>query len=214
MVLQLEIFRKRPLPLYARQITEVKPSSNLGSMARTASRRGRRPDPAVGQAALDATLELLAERGYVALRVADVASRAGIGLGALYRRWPTKREMVSSALHALAAEQQLRNTEDPVADLRAGLEAIVDALAGPYGRLLADIVSDPDLAAIVRQVKIAPLLAAHRERLRRVVGDLPDLDARAELGPALILFRTLVLGRVPTSAELRDEILPLMLARS
>jgi len=183
-------------------------------MARTASRRGRRPDPAVGQAALDATLELLAERGYAALRVADVAGRAGIGLGALYRRWETKREIVSSALHALAAEQQLRSTEDPVADLRAGLEAIVDALAGPYGRLLADIVSDPDLAAIVRQVKIAPLLAGHRERLRRVVGDLPDLDARAELGPALILFRTLVLGRVPTSAELRDEILPLMLARS
>lgn len=181
-------------------------------MARTASRRGRRPDPAVGQAALDATLELLAERGYAALRVADVATRAGIGLGALYRRWPTKREMVSSALHALAAEQQPPTTSDPLADLRVGLEAIVDALAGPYGRLLADIVSDPDLAAAVRKAKIAPQLIAHRERLRRVVGDLPDLDARAELGPALILFRTLVLGRVPTSAELRDEILPLMLA--
>jgi len=53
-----------------------------------------------------------------------------------------------------------------------------------------------------------------RERLRRVVGDVPDLDARAELGPALILFRTLVLGRVPNRAELRDEILPLMLAGS
>lgn len=193
---------------------EVKPSGNLRLMAKTASRRGRRPDPAVGQAALDATLELLAERGYAGLRVADVASRAGIGLGALYRRWPTKREMVSSALGALAAEQQLPTTGDPVADLRIGLEAIVDALAGPYARLLADIVRDPDLAAVVRQAKLAPLLAAHRERLRRVVGDLPDLDARAELGPALILFRTLVLGRVPTSAELRDEILPLMLAGS
>ena len=191
---------------------EVKPSGNLGPMAKTARRRGRRPDPAVGQAAIDATLELLAERGYAALRVADVASRAGIGLGALYRRWPTKREMVSSSLRALGAEQELPTTGDPMADLRAGLEAIVDGLAGPYARLLADIFSDPELAAVVRQAKIAPLLAAHRERLRRVVGDRPDLDARAQLGPALILFRTLALGRVPTSAELQDEILPVMLA--
>ena len=61
---------------------------------------------------------------------------------------------------------------------------------------------------------IAPLLAAQRERLRRVVGDVPDLEARAELGPALIRFRTVALGRVPTRAELRDEILPLMLAGS
>src|SRR5262249_8273948 len=156
----------------------------------------------------------LAERGYAGLRVADVANRAGIGLGALYRRWPTKREMVSSALRALAAERQLPTTVDPVADLRVGLEAIADAPRGLCARLLGDVVSDPELAAIVRQAKIAPLLAANRERLKRVLGDLPDLDARAELGPALILFRRLVLGRVPTSAELRDEILPLMLAGS
>lgn len=183
-------------------------------MALPASRRGRRPDPAVGQAALDATMELLAERGYAGLRVADVANRAGIGLGALYRRWSTKRDLVSSALRALSAEQQVPTSEDPVADLRVGLEAIADALAGPYARLLADIVSDPELAEVAREAKIAPLLSAHRERLRRVVGDVPDLDARAELGPALILFRTLVLGRAPTGAELRSEILPLMLTGS
>jgi AcrR family transcriptional regulator len=180
----------------------------------TANRRGRRLDPAVSQAALDATMQLLAERGYAGLHVGDVADRAGIGLGALYRRWPTKRELVVCAIRALAAEQELPTTEDPVADLRVGLEEIANALAGPHARLLADILAapdDPELAAAVREAKLAPLLASHRERLRRVLGDVPDLDARAELGPALILFRTLALGRVPTGAELRDEILPLML---
>jgi AcrR family transcriptional regulator len=177
-------------------------------------RRGRPLDPAVSRAALDATLTLLAERGYASLHVADVADRAGIGLGALYRRWATKRELVASALVTLASTQQFPATEDPVADLRVGLEAIADALATPYASLLADIISDPELAEVVREAKIAPLLAAQRERLRRVVGDVPDLDARAELGPALILFRTLALGRVPTRAELRDEILPLILAGS
>lgn len=121
---------------------------------------------------------------------------------------------MASALRALASAQQFPATEDPVADLRVGLEAVADALATPYARLLADIVSDPQLAEVVREAKIAPLLAAQRERLRRVVGDVPDLDPRAELGPALILFRTLALGRVPTRAELHHEILPLMLAGS
>jgi AcrR family transcriptional regulator len=183
-------------------------------MVDSARRRGRPLDPAVSRAALDATLTLLAERGYANLRVADVADRAGIGLGALYRRWATRRELVASALRTQASTQQIPATEDPVADLRVGLEVIADALATPYARLLADIASDPELAEVVREAKIAPLLAAQRERVRRVVGDVPDLDARAELGPALMLFRTLALGRVPTRAQLRDEILPLILAGS
>ena len=157
-------------------------------------------------------MRLLAERGYASLHVADVADLAGIGLGALYRRWPTKRELVASALRAQAATQQLPVSEDPVADLSVVLEVVADALATPYARLLADIVRDPELAEVLREAKIAPLLAVTRERLRRVIGNVADLDARAELGPALILFRTLALGRVPTRAELRDEIMPLMLA--
>ena len=181
-------------------------------MVEPVRRRGRPLDPAVSRAALDATLTLLAERGYAGLHVADVAERAGTGLGALYRRWATKRELVASALRTLASTQRFPATDDPVADLRVGLEAIADALTTPFAGLLADIVSDPELAEVVRETKIVPLLADQRERLRRVVGDVPDLDARAELGPALILFRTLVLGRVPTRAQLLDEIMPLMLA--
>jgi AcrR family transcriptional regulator len=180
------------------------------------ARRGRPRDPALDRAVLAATAALLAERGYSRLRVQDVAERAGVGLGALYRRWPGKRELALAALAEAAPDRAIAPSDDPVADLLDGLVAVGEGLAGPRGRLLTGVLSeladDPELAAAVRERIIAPLRAAQRERLRRVLGDVPDLDARADLGPALVIFRGVVLGQAPTREELREEVLPLLLA--
>ncbi len=185
-------------------------------MAEPATRRGRRRDPAVDRAALQATLELLGEQGYAGLRVGDVAARAGIGLGALYRRWSTKRELVVAAVRQLAADQPPPPpAEAPYEDVIAALRAINAALAGPDARMLASLLAesdDPELAAAIREAKIAPVLSALRERVRSVLGDVPDLDARADLGPALLTFRALVLGKRTSDHQIREEIVPLILA--
>src|ERR1700683_3850653 len=170
---------------------EVKPSDNVAVVEQPAQRRGRPFDPAVSEAALRVTLELLDERGYAGLRVDDVAERAGIGLGALYRRWTTKSELVTAALTAAAAEQHVAPSGDPETDLLDGLVAIAGALGGRGGRLLALLFSgtEPELTAAIRGAKVIPLRDANRERLRRVLGDVPDLPQRADLGPGLIVLR-------------------------
>lgn len=156
----------------------------------------------------------LGEHGYADLRIADVAARVGVGLGALYRRWPTKRDLVLDALRFPAAATEPPLTDNPRADLLAALEGIADAIAGPATMGLLGVLTPPDtdLAAALREAKLEPARASLQERLRRLVGDTHDLEARADLGPALILFRVLVLGDPVTSDEVRDEILPLMLA--
>jgi AcrR family transcriptional regulator len=53
---------------------------------------------------LDATLEELGRRGYADLSVEDVAQRAGVNKTSVYRRWPTKSELVRAALLALRAQ--------------------------------------------------------------------------------------------------------------
>ena len=58
------------------------------------SARGRPRDPGVDEAIILATLELLDERGYVGLSLAEVALRAGVSRTALYRRWDSKAQLV------------------------------------------------------------------------------------------------------------------------
>lgn len=83
------------------------------------------------------TLDLLDEHGYAGLRVADVAAHAGIGLGALYRRWATKQELVLAALTASAGERDVPASDDPMKDLVDGLVAVSEGLSGRPGRMLA-----------------------------------------------------------------------------
>ncbi len=51
-----------------------------------------------------ATFEELAEAGYGALTIDDVARRAGVNKTTVYRRWPTKEDLVTTALLALPDE--------------------------------------------------------------------------------------------------------------
>ena len=73
---------------------------------------------------------------------------------------------------------------------------------------------DKELAEALRAANLAPQLEHLRERLGAALGDVDDLNARTELGPALISFRGLVLGRKVTLLELREDILPQLLRSS
>ena len=67
----------------------------VGSQAPRGKRAPGRPvDAALGPAIMLAVRDLLAESGYAALTTAAVARRAGVSTATLYRRWPTKRELV------------------------------------------------------------------------------------------------------------------------
>src|SRR6478735_5934142 len=61
---------------------------------------GRPRDLARQDAVLGVTTELLAAGGYDALTISEVAARAGVGRQMIYRWWPTKRDLVASALFA------------------------------------------------------------------------------------------------------------------
>lgn len=168
--------------------------------------RGRPRDPELDEVVLTATAALLGERGYQRLRVAEVADRAGVGLGALYRRWAGKRELVLAALERAVPDREIPPTDDPEADVLAGLRAVAEATVGPAGRvlggLLPELADDPDLAVIVRERVLGRIREAHRERVRRWLGDAPDLDVRADLGPAHLVMQGLFLGRAVPDAEL------------
>jgi len=112
---------------------------------------GRPRDSQIDHAIASATRALLAERGYAKLTVDAVASRAGIGKAAIYRRFATKQEMIFAAtVHDMEAQPP-----PDAGSLRGDLEAICAIIAEQLSTaapdvlhgLLADIHSDASLGA-------------------------------------------------------------------
>ncbi|MEG8183852.1 TetR/AcrR family transcriptional regulator [Nocardia terpenica] len=155
--------------------------------------RGRPRDPAVERAILRATLDRLAADGYSRMSVADIARAAGVTKPTVYRRWPSKRELVSAALDfSLATDAPGGAGPDPAAP--AGIDGLRTALrrldptassSRPLrllGSILAEEAHNPELVAVVRERAIGPRLARFADALRALQhrGDIrPDLDIDA-----------------------------------
>lgn len=179
--------------------------------AEPATRVGRPRDAGRDADILAAALDILAEVGYDAMTVDMVAARAKAGKATLYRRWPSKPDLV---LDAVARMKQVDPTDIPdTGTLRGDLVAMVHTPevkdAERKLRILSGIVSlisqDPDFAEAARRALVEPRAAASRVILARAIerGEIPadaDVERLAMLGPALASYRTLVL-RQPVDRE-------------
>lgn len=97
----------------------------------SASVRGRtqaQRRQATNKALMEATIDLLIERGYGALTVAQVAARAGVSRGALTHHYATKDELMLAAA-TFAMDREMGHVEeftDGVASLDRVLSAFLD----------------------------------------------------------------------------------------
>lgn len=176
------------------------------------AQRGRPRSSDIDRLALRHAVALLEERGYDGLRMKDVAESAGIGLGALYRRWAGKKELVMAALRADVSQHATDDTGDPLADLASALERIADAMPRGLGRLVAACLTDPDseLARVAREAKLVPMTDSLAARLEKVIGPVPDVRLRAETGLSYLVWTLAVGGRTPDTAALCGRILEIM----
>lgn len=120
---------------------------------------------------LSATVAELARVGYVELRVEDIAARAGVNKTTVYRRWPTKAELVSAALRAVVGQgEPVPETGSARRDLLELVHRALAFLRTPEGRAIARLVTmeraDPDVDRIARGLR-DDLLAARRRVVER-----------------------------------------------
>jgi AcrR family transcriptional regulator len=185
--------------------------------ASTGPRRGRPRNATVEQAILRATVELLSERGFDRFTVQDIAERAGAGLGAIYRRWPSKLDVVVAAIRTLADYTPPTPTGNIEEDLARLLESRVLELRGCLGAILPGLLSamheHPDLAEFVETASIGPVLETNRSVLAPAFPDPAELQLRAELINAVLLYRLLVTQDLPDRREIRHRLVPLILGR-
>jgi len=115
-------------------------------------RRGGGPRKA--QEIFDATLDLLAAKGYEGLTIEGVAQRSGVNKTTIYRWWPSKGALLGAAL---IGARQLELTPPDTGTLAGDLEALLDTIA-----TLLTVRPASDIAvSVLGAATHNPELAAH-----------------------------------------------------
>jgi AcrR family transcriptional regulator len=100
-------------------------------------------------------------RGYDRTTVDDVAARAGVGKATVYRRWPSKEDLVVAAMETLySAEMPEPDTGSIEGDLAASYKSVLTFVNTPEGEAFLRT----SIAESVRDGRIASLYRASSER--------------------------------------------------
>jgi AcrR family transcriptional regulator len=186
----------------------------------SARRPGRPRDPGHDKAILDATLEILFDRGYAGLTIDGVAARSGVGRPTIYRRWTSKPALVIAALAQSVGVSPTPNTGTLRNDLLAFQRQHVRLMNTSESRritagLVADLVADAELADTYFREYIAPRRESVWEALQRGI-DRGELSADADfpliydllLGP--LFMRSVVRGE-PIGNRLAEQTVDVIL---
>jgi AcrR family transcriptional regulator len=200
--------------------------SGQSAPTRRPARGKRRLDRSLDAAILDAALAGVSEQGYDRLSMDDIASRAGVGKAAIYRRWPSKAVVVADAIAHW--RRRLGAVEAPnTGSLRGDIEALVAAVPDLNEAELSTIqvivgvataaMHNPVLAAALDDL----VLAMPRQVVRAVLdqaanrGEIPagrDLSLVPDVALGLNVLRVMTgrpIDRVYVRRVLEDVILPL-----
>jgi AcrR family transcriptional regulator len=180
----------------------------------------RRRGEALRRSIFDATLELLRTVGYARLTMEGVATAAGTGKAALYRRWRDREDLVTDALrNALPDPHDILLTGDTRDDIVALLGCVRDtadlSMDAAYQVVKREATMDSGLGTIVQVRVLDPCRALVTGVLRRGIesGELRAEAAGrhvADVGPAMLIHYTVTLGPpVPDTyiAAVVDEVI-------
>lgn len=141
--------------------------------------------PEKTEAIIAAFFTELADTGYERLTMDRVAARAGVGKAALYRRWPSKQQMLVELVDQFATAAVMPpDTGTLRGDLLAIADQAITVLANPLirrviGSLIAESQHSPELATVLTERFSKPRRQAGEKMLRRAIerGEIsPDSD--------------------------------------
>ncbi|CAN5716070.1 hypothetical protein BH10ACT1_BH10ACT1_05710 [soil metagenome] len=152
--------------------------------------------PVTDAAVFEATLTVLAQRGYARATTRSIATAAGVNEVTLFRRYGDKRSLVLAAIHAdvsTLADQGLA----PSGDVEADLVRVVEHYAGLYQRrdglvaaLLLEGAQDPEVAALIAEPLAAMTrlgeLIGHYQEAGQLAPGPTDFAVQALLAPLLL----------------------------
>ncbi|HEY0191519.1 MAG TPA: TetR/AcrR family transcriptional regulator [Kofleriaceae bacterium] len=161
---------------------------------------------------LTTTVRLLGEHGYRALRIDEVAASSGVNKTTIYRRWPTKSQLVAAALREHHVPAPVRDTGDLERDLT---DMFVESLSTVDLRLTRGLMRmtlleqhDPEVEAIRGEIR-ERFNASRRVRFEAAIarGELPprtDIMLVLSMLSSTIYTRLLAIVEPPSRAVVSD----------
>jgi AcrR family transcriptional regulator len=204
--------RLRPTNTLATGTDKKSGKSSTPLTQRLCRRRGATLENAI----YEAVLQQLSTVGFGAMTIEGIAAAARTGKAAIYRRWPSKEELVADTLDNVLPSLDLPldtgNVRSDIAQIFDLMAATMESPAGgAMQALLGELGHDHDFIKTLHARVLAPRKALMLEILRRGVarGDVrPDAvkPVIAEAGPALLVHRLLMFGP-PIDPSYVDDIL-------
>lgn len=198
-------------------------SSRSTAAARPEGVSLRRRGPVLEKAILEATLEQLGSVGWNGLTMEGVAVGAQTGKAAVYRRWPSKEDLVADALQAgLPALDEAPDLGKVREDLYELCRRVRDVMYSKPGFALRAVLHECDAESAERfhHVIVAgvvePSARLFSEVLRRgiargeVRADAND-DLVLDVIPAMLMYRSKVCASEWPDTEIADLIDRIML---
>lgn len=159
---------------------------------------------------LNGVIDTLIEVGYDRMTFDAVAAKVRASKATLYRKWPTKADLVVSALEHLKAQGAPGGHEFPDTGSLAG-DLTIHYCDDPdyndrsmlvFGSVVSAIHRDPELTAIFAERFVKPRMEELRKVVLRAqqrgeVGPDADVDQLAAIVPSAITYRVLTTGACP-----------------
>jgi AcrR family transcriptional regulator len=222
----MNVFTKKTRPAAKARPATQRPAGSGGAPARppaAARRRRGRPRGLTEQGAAarrqlyETAIALIASRGYEATTLRDIAKRAGVSTGLLYRYFPNKRAVILALYDELSAQYAARAAAMPpgtwCARFAFALETSLGVLA-PQRATLAALT--PVLVGTADEGLFAPGTGFSRRRVQAVfveavrgASDAPAPGDAAALGRLLYVVHLAVIlwwlfDKTPRQRATRD----------
>ncbi|GAB2720274.1 TetR/AcrR family transcriptional regulator [Streptomyces bullii] len=183
----------------------------------------RRRGAVLERAILDAALEQLSTVGWNGLTMEGVAAGAQTGKAAVYRRWPSKEDLVADALQAgLPRFEEAPDLGGVREDLFALCRQARDALYSRPGFALRAVIHECDPTQVERfhdvifEGVVGPIVKLLRDVIMRGIrrGEVrPDADNGYvfDAVPAMMMYRAKMRGSEWSNEDLEEMVDQLML---
>lgn len=127
------------------------------------------------QAALEATLELIAEQGFHATPMSQIAQKAGIGVGTIYRYFSGKEELINE-LYIYIKKRMTETIMGNYSGDKSVLEGFKEVIKG----IICYMAENPTELSFHEQYANSPLITqATKEQGVQIMEPISDLFQRA-----------------------------------